>query len=67
MPNNFFQQKLEQDERENTDYSSYFRANSQQKSFYREIHEFGKKIHTSIDRQFLDGLECLEESFDDFK
>ena len=38
----FFQQKLEQDERENTDYSSYFRNNSQQKSFYREIHEFGK-------------------------
>ena len=38
----FFQQKLEQDERENTDYSSYFRTNSQQKSFYREIHEFGK-------------------------
>ena len=37
-----FQQKLEQDERENTDYSSYFRTNSQQKSFYREIHEFGK-------------------------
>ena len=37
-----FQQKLEQDERENTDYSSYFRNNSQQKSFYREIHEFGK-------------------------
>merc|ERR1712062_109116 len=33
---------LGKDEGDNTDYSSYFRNSSQQKSFYREMQDFGK-------------------------
>ena len=52
----FFFNKLFQDERENTDYSSYFSTSSPQKSFYREMQDFGESSSISICKIMISDL-----------